>query len=28
VVYQQAVPDDKQAAMWIADLRTRANRKE
>jgi len=24
VAYQQAVPDDKQAAMWIADLRTRA----
>jgi tetratricopeptide (TPR) repeat protein len=26
VAYQQAVPDDKQAAMWIADLRARANR--
>jgi Flp pilus assembly protein TadD len=24
--YQQAVPDDKQAAMWIADLRARARR--
>lgn len=24
--YQQAVPDDKQAAMWIADLRTRNGR--
>jgi len=24
--YQRAMPDDKQAAMWIADLRTRANR--
>jgi Tfp pilus assembly protein PilF len=23
--YQQAMPDDKQAAMWIADLRTRAS---
>ena len=23
VAYQQAVPDDKQAAMWIADLRAR-----
>jgi Flp pilus assembly protein TadD len=26
VAYQQAVPDDKQAAMWIADLRARAKR--
>jgi Flp pilus assembly protein TadD len=26
VAYQQAVPDDKQAAIWIADLRTRTNR--
>ena len=24
--YQRAVPDDKQAAMWIADLRSRAGR--
>ena len=24
--YQQAVPDDKQAAMWIADLRARAQK--
>jgi Flp pilus assembly protein TadD len=24
--YQRAMPDDKQAAMWIADLRTRAGR--
>jgi tetratricopeptide (TPR) repeat protein len=24
--YQQAVPDDKQATMWIADLRARASR--
>jgi Tfp pilus assembly protein PilF len=23
--YQRAIPDDKQAAMWIADLRTRAS---
>src|SRR5262245_25507388 len=23
--YQQAMPDDKQAAMWVADLRTRAS---
>jgi Flp pilus assembly protein TadD len=26
VAYQQAVPDDKQAAMWVADLRKRASR--
>jgi tetratricopeptide (TPR) repeat protein len=26
VAYQQSVPDDKQAAMWIADLRARTNR--
>lgn len=26
VAYQQAAPDDKQAAMWIADLRARASR--
>jgi hypothetical protein len=26
VAYQQAVPDDKQAAMWVADLRARVNR--
>ena len=26
VAYQQAVPDDKQAAMWVADLRARAGR--
>lgn len=26
--YQQAVPDDKQAAIWIADLTARAGRKE
>jgi Flp pilus assembly protein TadD len=26
VAYNQAVPDDKQAAMWIADLRSRTNR--
>ncbi len=25
-VYTQAVPDDEEAAMWIADLRTRAGR--
>jgi Tfp pilus assembly protein PilF len=25
LAYQQAVPDDKQAAMWIADLRARTN---
>ena len=24
--YQRAMPDDKQAAMWIADMRTRASR--
>ena len=24
--YQQAMPDDKQAAMWMTDLRTRASR--
>ena len=24
-VYQRAMPDDKQAAMWVADLRTRAS---
>ena len=24
--YQQAVPDDKQATMWLADVRTRAKR--
>jgi tetratricopeptide (TPR) repeat protein len=26
VAYQQAVPDDKQVAMWIADLRARVSR--
>jgi hypothetical protein len=26
VAYSQAVPDDKQAPMWIADLRARASR--
>jgi Flp pilus assembly protein TadD len=26
VAYQRAMPDDQQAAMWIADLRTRASR--
>jgi tetratricopeptide (TPR) repeat protein len=26
LAYQQAVPDDKQATIWIADLRTRAGR--
>ena len=26
VAYQQAMPDDKNAAMWIADLRARANK--
>ena len=26
VAYQQAVPDDKNASMWIADLRSRANK--
>jgi len=26
VAYQQAVPDDKQAGMWIADLRARVSR--
>jgi Flp pilus assembly protein TadD len=26
LAYQRAMPDDKQAAMWIADLRTRASR--
>jgi Flp pilus assembly protein TadD len=26
VAYQQAVPDDKNASIWIADLRSRANK--
>ena len=26
VVYQQAVPDDKNAAIWVADLRSRGNK--
>jgi Flp pilus assembly protein TadD len=26
VAYQQAVPDDKNAAIWLADLRARANK--
>jgi Flp pilus assembly protein TadD len=26
VVYQQAVPDDKNAAIWVADLRSRAGK--
>ncbi|HEY6599594.1 MAG TPA: tetratricopeptide repeat protein [Pseudomonadales bacterium] len=26
VAYQQTMPDDKNAAMWVADLRTRANK--
>jgi Flp pilus assembly protein TadD len=26
VAYQQAVPDDKNAAIWVADLRSRANK--
>jgi Flp pilus assembly protein TadD len=26
LAYQRAMPEDKQAAMWIADLRTRASR--
>ena len=26
VAYQQAVPDDKNAAIWVADLRARANK--